>query len=72
MEGIVLREVEVPGCTPFYERQEKPDSGGFLPVSLNPFTPKSDHCQISPAASPELLHHTVWRTWLFIAYWDER
>ena len=25
-------------------------------------------CQISPAASPEILHHTVWRTWLFIAY----
>ena len=38
----------------------------------NPFTPKSDQCQISPAASPELLHHTIWRTWLFIAYSDER
>ena len=35
---------------------------------LKPFTPKSDQCQISPAASPEILHHTVWRTWLFIAY----
>ena len=24
-----------------------------------PFTPESDQCQISPAASPEILHHTV-------------
>ena len=39
---------------------------------INPFTPKSDQCQISPAASPEILHHTVWRTRLFIAYSDER
>ena len=39
---------------------------------FNPFTPKSDQCQISPAASPETLYHTVWRTWLFIAYSDER
>ena len=42
-------------------------------ISLNnPFTPESDQCQISPAASPEILHHTVRRTWLFIAYSDER
>ena len=39
---------------------------------LNPLTPKSDQLQISPAASPEILHHIVWRTWLFIAYSDER
>ena len=39
---------------------------------INPFTPKSDQCQISPVASPEILHHTVWRTWLFLAYSDER
>ena len=31
-----------------------------------PFTPKSFQLQISPAASPETLHHTVWRIWLFI------
>ena len=31
---------------------------------LNPFTPKSDQFQISPAALQEILHHTVWRTWL--------
>ena len=29
---------------------------------FNPFTPKSDQFQISPAASPEILHHTVWLT----------
>ena len=39
---------------------------------VNPFTPKSDQCQISPAASPIILHHTVWRTWLFITHSDER
>ena len=41
-------------------------------ASINPFTPKSDQYQISPAASPEILHHTVWITWLFIAYSNER
>ena len=40
--------------------------------SVNPFTPESDQCQISPPAPPEILHHTVWRTWLFIAYSDEK
>ena len=39
---------------------------------FNPFTPKSDQCQISPLALwPKILHHTVWRTWLFIAFSDE-
>ena len=33
---------------------------------------KSDQYQISPAPSPEISHHTIWRTWLFIAYSDER
>ena len=33
---------------------------------------KSDQYQISPATSPEILHHTVWRTWLFLAYIDAR
>ena len=33
-----------------------------------PFTPESDQSQISPPAPPEILHHTVRRTWLFIAY----
>ena len=39
---------------------------------FNPFTPESDQSQISPPAPPELLHHTVRRTWLIIAYSDER
>ena len=42
------------------------------PLGFNPFTPKSDQHQTSPAASPEILHHTVRRTWLFIGYSDER
>ena len=37
---------------------------------INTFIPKSDQVQISPVASPVILHHTVWRTWLFIAYSD--
>ena len=41
-------------------------------LSVSTFSPKSDQFKISPAASPEILHHTVWRTWLFIAYSDER
>ena len=36
------------------------------------FTPESDQCQNSPAASQEIWHHTVWRTWLFISYSDEK
>ena len=48
-------------------------SSNSLPIpSINPSTPKSDQCQISPAASPEILHHTVWRTWLFTSYSDKR
>ena len=39
---------------------------------FDPFTPESDQCQNSPAASQEIWHHTVWRTWLFIAYSDEK
>ena len=41
-------------------------------VLFNPFTPESDQCQNSPTASQEIWHHTVWRTWLFIAYSDEK
>ena len=33
-----------------------------------PLTPKSDQAHFSPAASPAIWNHTVWRTWLFIAY----
>ena len=35
------------------------------PENLLPFTPKRDQFQISPAASPKIQYHTVWRTWLF-------
>ena len=38
---------------------------------VNHFTPKCDQFQISLAASTEILHHRVRRTWLFIAYSDE-
>ena len=41
-------------------------------ATINPFIPESDQCQISPPAPPEILHHTVRRTWLFIACSDER
>ena len=39
-------------------------------IPVNPFTPESDQCQNSLAASQEIWHHTVWRTWRFIAYSD--
>ena len=35
---------------------------------FNPFTLKSDQLLISPAALPEIWHHTIWRTWLRI-FW---
>ena len=47
------------------------DSPHFSCFFFNPFTPKSDHFQISSATLPEILRHTVWRTWLFIADLDE-
>ena len=40
-------------------------------IIINPFTPKGDQFQNFPAASPEISHHTEWRTWLSIAYSDE-
>ena len=39
---------------------------------MRPNKKKSDQSQISPPAPPEILHHTVRRTWLIIAYSDER
>ena len=50
----------------------KCDQFTFHEWPFNPFTPESDQCQNSPAASQEIWHHTVWRTWLFIAYSDEK
>ena len=55
------------------KKKKKPNALTFPALaSFNPSTPKSDQFQISPAAPPEILYHTVWRTWLFIAYSDER
>ena len=55
-----------------WERQTEgcsSDSSGSCRSAAN----YSDHRQISPAASsPEILHHIVWRAWLFTAYPDER
>ena len=51
---------------------EQPRVPQLTDYSLNPFTPESDQCQISPPAPPKIWHHTVWRTWLFIAYSDEK
>ena len=48
------------------------ESAWNLSRDFNPFTIKSDQVQISPAASPVILHHTVWRTWFSIAYSDEK
>ena len=41
-------------------------------VGNYPFHSQGDQRQRSPPASLEISHHTVWRTWLFIAYSDER
>ena len=40
---------------------------GTTSLSLYPFPLKSDQVQISPAASPQIKHHTVGRTRPFIA-----
>ena len=64
----VSRERHGVNCTPAWSRL-------YLICTLLlscPFRSKSDQFQISPAASPELLHHTSMKTWLFIAYSDER
>ena len=45
---------------------------GQANANANNLLLESDQCQISPPAPPEILHHTVRRTWLFIAYSDER
>ena len=39
-------------------------------IVVTHFTPEIGQFQISRAAWPTILHHTVWRTWLFIAYSD--
>ena len=47
-------------------------TGSRARARFNPFTPKRGQLHISPAASPEILHHALWRTCIFIAYSDER
>ena len=42
-----------------------------ITLSFNPSTPESDQFQISLVTSPEILCHTVWRTWLSIAHSDK-
>ena len=49
-----------------------PSSKSTFSQHFNPFTPKRDQIQISPAASPVILHHTEWKTWLFLAYSDKK
>ena len=46
--------------------------GGRRVAFINPSTLKTDRLQISPTASREIVHHTVWRTWLFIVFSDQR
>ena len=51
------------------------DTGSFDDLAIFStlaFTPESDQVQISPASSPVIFHHTLWRTWLFLAYSDEK
>ena len=38
-----------------------PSSKSTFSQPFNPFTAKRDQCQFSPAASPAIFHHTVWR-----------
>ena len=65
-DGPLLALADRPVITRSCERQN------HGPISVNPSTPKRDQHQISPAAPQQILHHKVWRTWLFIAYPDER
>ena len=65
-EQVKKQKKEEPVIILSDEVEEQP---GLLSVSF--YTPKTDQFQISPAALPEISHHTVWRTWLFIAYPDE-
>ena len=69
-QGRYISYVMPPLVSFFPFRRRWVPTQGIMPI--NPFTPGSDQFKISPAASPKLLHHTVWRTWLFISYSDER
>ena len=66
----------LPSLSDSWEERKNENMVGRAPFTLgwylNPFTPKSDQVQISPAASAVILHHTVWGIWLFIPYSDEK
>ena len=71
-EAVQLYTEALEITPPALRAAEAKDGSRWWVGCVNPFTPKSDQLQISPAASPEILHHTVWRTWVFIAYSDKR
>ena len=73
--GLVFTTQDTPAITSAETNQLICPSVSFMcfgVIRLNPFTPESDQCQIYPAASQEILHHTVRRTWLFLAYSGEK
>ena len=51
----------------FIQAEEAKLDGSSSELEFSTFTPNSNQFQISPAASPEILHHTVWGRLLFIA-----
>ena len=65
------RDLYTKDSSEFFVVSERCGEMKWSPLTLS-LLRDSDQCQISPAASPEIFHHTVWRTWLFIAYSDER
>ena len=73
--AVRLRECPLAELTVLRTRKEnwvRVTNQALSQCRFNPFTPKWDQFQISPAASPEILHDTVWTTWVSIAYSDER
>ena len=64
MRGEIINQSGF-GCTPY--PPTTPNLTHWRDRKINPFSPKSDQFQISPAASPVILHHILWRIRLFIA-----
>ena len=64
--------VKVNAPSPGFVTLSLPSSKKYIFPTFNPLTPESDQCQNPRAGSQEIWHHTVWRTWLFIAYSDEK
>ena len=62
LENIPRRDLV--GRLQDFVRQKQSESQGTTftkHIMFNPFTPESDQCQISPAASASILHNIVWR-----------